>query len=301
MNREEFLECMAWCGTGVVYGLSGAGMVGRALADDSTGAMPLPDRTFVQISDSHIGFNGKANQDVIATFSQAIDKINALPKPPEFVIHTGDLTHLAKPEQLDTVKQMLGTIKAGAVYAVPGEHDVIEDGGAEFFKTFGHPSGNRWFSFDAAGVHSLALTNVVDITKGGILGRDQLEWARADLAKQRPDTPIVVMAHIPLYAVYPDWGWTTDDQMELIDQLRRFDNVTVLNGHIHQVLSKVDGKITFYTAASTAFPQPKPGTAPNPGPLKVPAGELGHLLGIRTVTVHGVSHEIAVAGSSLAS
>jgi 3',5'-cyclic-AMP phosphodiesterase len=300
MNREAFLECMAWCGTGVVYGLTGAGMVGRSLADTVNGAMPAADRTFVQISDSHIGFNGKANQDVISTFAQAIDKINALPKPPEFVIHTGDLTHLSKPEQFDTVKQMLGTIKAGAFYAVPGEHDVINDGGTAFFKMFGPPSGNRWFSFDAAGVHALALTNVVDITKGGILGRDQLEWARTDLAKQKADTPIVVMAHIPLYAVYPDWGWTTDDQMELLDQLRRFDTVTVLNGHIHQVLSKVDGKITFYTAASTAFPQPKPGAAPNPGPMTVPAGELGKLLGIRTVSLRGGSHEIAVADESLA-
>jgi len=183
---------------------------------------------------------------------------------------------------------------------VPGEHDVINDGGTAFFKMFGQPSGNRWFSFDAAGVHALALTNVVDITKGGILGRDQLEWARMDLAKQKADTPIVVMAHIPLYAVYPDWGWTTDDQMELLDQLRRFDTVTVLNGHIHQVLSKVDGKITFYTAASTAFPQPKPGAAPNPGPMTVPAGELGKLLGIRTVSLQGGSHQIAVADESLA-
>lgn len=300
MRREEFLECMAWCGTGVVYGLSGAGMVGRALADDSGAAMPAAARTFVQISDSHIGFNGKANQDVISTFQQAIDKINALPKPPEFVIHTGDLSHLAKSDQFDTVKQMLGTIKTGAFYAVPGEHDVIDDGGASFFKMFGQKSGDRWFSFDAAGVHALALTNVVDITKGGILGRDQLEWARRDLAKQRTDTPIVVMAHIPLYAVYPDWGWTTDDQMELLDQLRRFDTVTVLNGHIHQVLSKVDGKITFYTAASTAFPQPKPGSAPKPGPLTVPAGDLGKLLGIRTATVQGVPNTIAIADESLA-
>jgi Icc protein len=300
MKREEFLECMAWCGTGVVYTLTGAGMVGRALADTADGSTPAAGRTFVQISDTHIGFNGKANQDVISTFAQAIDKINALPTPPEFVIHTGDLTHLSKPEQFDTVKQMLGTIKTGAFYSVPGEHDVINDGGTAFFNMFGHPSGDRWFSFDAAGVHALALTNVVDITKGGILGRDQLEWARTDLAKRRADTPIVVMAHIPLYAVYPDWGWTTDDQMELLDQLRRFDTVTVLNGHIHQVLSKVDGKITFYTAASTAFPQPKPGTAPNPGPMTVPAGELGKLLGIRTVTLQGGSHEIAVADESLA-
>jgi 3',5'-cyclic-AMP phosphodiesterase len=300
MKRDEFLECMAWGGTGVVYGLTSSGLVGRSLADASVKPLSAATRTFVQISDSHIGFNGKANDDVVATFQQAIDKINALPVAPEFVIHTGDLTHLSKPDQLDTVKQMLGTIKTGAFYAVPGEHDVINDNGDQFFKLFGRGSGERWFSFDAAGVHSLALTNVVDITKGGILGRDQLEWARADLAKQSSDTPIAVMAHIPLYAVYPDWGWTTDDQSELLDMLRRFDSVTVLNGHIHQVLSKTDGKITFYTAASTAFPQPAPGAAPKPGPLTVPAGELAKLLGIRTVSIVEGSHQIAVVDESLA-
>ncbi|HLJ82764.1 MAG TPA: metallophosphoesterase [Candidatus Eremiobacteraceae bacterium] len=300
MKRDEFLECMAWGGTGVVYGLTNHGLIGRSLADASVKPLSAATRTFVQISDSHIGFNGKANDDVIATFQQAIDKINALPVAPEFVIHTGDLTHLSKPDQLDTVKQMLGTIKTGAFYAVPGEHDVINDNGDQFFKLFGRGNSQRWFSFDAAGVHSLALTNVVGITKGGILGRDQLEWARADLAKQSPDTPIAVMAHIPLYAVYPDWGWTTDDQSELLDMLRRFDSVTVLNGHIHQVLSKTDGKITFYTAASTAFPQPAPGSAPKPGPLTVPAGELAKLLGIRTVNIVEGSHQIAVVDESLA-
>ncbi len=300
MKREEFLECMAWCGTGVVYGLTATGLTGRALADVGSNPLPAGTRTFVQISDTHIGFDGKANQDVTATFQQAIDKINALPAPPEFVIHTGDLTHLSKPNQLDIVKQMLGTIKTGAFYAVPGEHDVINDNGEQFFKMFGPKSGDHWFSFDAAGVHSLALTNVVGITQGGILGRDQLEWARADLAKHSSDTPITVMAHIPLYAVYPDWGWTTDDQSELLDMLRRFDSVTVLNGHIHQVLSKTDGKITFYTAASTAFPQPAPGSAPKPGPLVVPAGELEKLLGIRTVSIVEGSHQIAVAEEPLA-
>ena len=214
-------------------------------------------------------------------------------------MHTGDLTHLSKPEQFDTVQQMLGTIKAGAVYAVPGEHDVIDDNGAQYFKMFGK-SVKPWYSFDAAGVHALALTNVLNITAGGLLGRDQLEWARADLAKQRTNTPIAVFAHIPLYAAYPEWGWTTDDYMELLTMLRRFDSVTVLNGHIHQVSSKVDGKVTFFTADSTAFPQPKPGAAPKPGPLKVPAGELGTYLGIRNVTLQPVSGQIAVADESLA-
>ena len=297
IDRSKFLECMAWCGTGAIYTLAGPGIVGRALAD--TMATPLAGKTFVQISDTHVGFHGQANTDVIATFQQAIDKINALPQRPDFVMHTGDLTHLSKADQFDTVKQMLGTIKAGAVYAVPGEHDLIDDRGASFFSTFGHGAAH-WYSFDAAGVHAIALTNVLDITAGGVLGRDQLEWVRSDLAGQRANTPIVVFAHIPLYAAYPQWGWTTDDYMELLAMLRRFESVTVLNGHIHQVLSKVDGKVKFFTADSTAFPQPAPGTAPKPGPLTVPAGELGQHLGIRNVTIVGIPGPIAVADETLA-
>ena len=300
VDRGKFLECMAWCGTGVVYALTGAGMVGKALADTEFDALPADGPTFVQISDTHVGFKGEANHDVLATFQAAIDKINALPKPPEFVMHTGDLSHLSKPEQFDTVKQMLSSIKAGAVYAVPGEHDVINDKGAQFFKMFNTGKGAPYYSYDAAGVHALALTNVIDITAGGLLGRDQLEWARTDLQKLTKDTPVVVFAHIPLYAVYPGWGWTTDDYTELLTMLRRFDSVTVLNGHIHQVLSKVDGNVKFFTADSTAFPQPKPGSESKPHPLVVPAGELAQHLGIRTVTVVPGSHDIAVADESLA-
>jgi 3',5'-cyclic-AMP phosphodiesterase len=296
LKREEFLECMAWCGTGVLYSLSGAGMVGTALAD----AMPpVAGKTFVQISDTHIGFHGEANANPIDTFKAAIDKINALPTPPEFVMHTGDVSHLSKPEEFDTVKELLKTIKAGAFYAVPGEHDVIDDRGLQFYTMFGKGPTTQWYSFESAGVHALALTNVLDIKKGGILGRDQLEWARADLARVKSSTPIAVFAHIPLYAVFPDWGWSTDDYMELLSMLGRFDHVTVLNGHIHQVFAKTDGKVQFFTANSTAFPQPAPGTAPNPGPLNVPAGELGKHLGVRTVTVHTLDGQIAVADETL--
>ena len=300
IDRGRFLECMAWCGTGAVYALTGAGVVGRALADETAPPLPAGVPTFVQISDTHVGFNGDANHDVLATFQQAIDKINALPAPPEFVMHTGDVSHLSKPGQFDTAKQLLSSIKTATTHAVPGEHDVIDDKGVQFFNLFAHGTSDPWYSFDAAGVHSLALTNVIDITAGGLLGRDQLEWARTDLAKQRPSTPVVVFAHIPLYAVYPDWGWTTDDFSELLTMLRRFDSVTVLNGHIHQVLSKVDGNVTFFTADSTAFPQPKPGSDAKPHPLVVPAGELGSHLGVRTVTVMSGSHPIAVADESLA-
>lgn len=300
IDRSTFLECMAWCGTGAVYALTGGGIVGRALADAASDPLPAGSPTFVQISDTHVGFKGEANHDVLATFQSAIDRINALPARPEFVMHTGDLSHLSAAGQFDTVEQLLGTIKTGATYAVPGEHDVIDDRGAEFFKRFGRPSGDKWSSFEAAGVHALALTNVIDITAGGLLGREQLDWARKDLATLAKSTPIVVFAHIPLYAVYPDWGWTTDDFSELLALLRPFDSVTVLNGHIHQVLSKVDGNVTFFTAASTAFPQPKPGTDSKPHPLVVPAGELAAHLGIRTVTVVSGEHGIAVADESLA-
>lgn len=300
IDRSKFLECMAWCGTGVVYALSGGGIVGRALADAAGDPLPAGAPTFVQISDTHVGFKGDANHDVISTFQTAIDRINALPSRPEFVMHTGDLSHLSADGQFDTVKQMLGTIKTGATYAVPGEHDVIDDKGVQFFKMFGRPSGGKWFSFEAAGVHALGLTNVVDITAGGLLGREQLDWAKKDLASVSKSTPVVVFAHIPLYAVYPEWGWTTDDFSELLAALRPFDSVTVLNGHIHQVLSKVDGNVTFFTAASTAFPQPKPGAEPKPHPLVVPAGELADHLGIRTVTVVSGKHDIAVADESLA-
>jgi len=298
IDRADFLECMAWCGTGVLYALTGSGLVGKALADGSP-ALPADVPSFVQISDTHVGFHGEANTDVLKTFQQAIDKINALPRRPEFVMHTGDLSHLSKPAEFDTVKQMLTTVKAGAIYSVPGEHDVINDRGAQYFNMFGHGGGKPWYSFDAAGVHALALTNVLDIKAGGFLGRDQLEWARTDLARLKASTPVVVFAHIPLYAVYPQWGWTTDDYLELLSMLRRFDSVTVLNGHIHQVLSKVDGNITFFTADSTAFPQPKPASEPKPHPLKVPAGDLGRYLGIRTVNVRPVSGTIAVADESL--
>ncbi len=296
VSRQEFLECMAWCGTGVVYSLTGAGVVGKALADD---APALGSGLFVQISDTHIGFHGEANADVLGTFQRSIEMINALPQPPQFVMHTGDLSHLSKPEELDTVKQLLGTIKAGAFYTVPGEHDVISDGGARYLELFAPRARDFWYSFDSAGVHSLALTNVLDIKKGGILGRRQLEWARRDLSGQKSSTPIVVFAHIPLYAVYPEWGWSTDDYLELLAMLRRFESVTVLNGHIHQVFSKVDGNVTFFTANSTAFPQPAPGSEPKPHPLKLPAGELGKHLGVRTVTVKTGSHAIAVADKPL--
>lgn len=288
-DRRTLLKCMAWAGTGVVWALSGG--VPRSFAlDGGRTIVPAADAslTFVQISDSHIGFNKDANPDVIGTFRSAIDKINALDPQPAFVLHTGDVTHLSKPVEFDTAQGLLSTLRA-PVHVVPGEHDVIgDDTGAAFIDRFGRRDGRRgggWFGFDAAGVHFVGLVNVLDLQAGGRghLGDEQLEWLEDDLKERSSSTPIVVFAHMPLWDVYVPWGWGTDDGERALTYLRRFGSVTVLNGHIHQVQQKVEGRVRFYTALSTAYPQPAPGEAPAPGPLKVAADRLSTVLGVRDV------------------
>jgi 3',5'-cyclic AMP phosphodiesterase CpdA len=261
------------------------------------------DFTFVQISDSHIGFNKDANKDVIGTLHKAIAKINALPKPPDFILHTGDLSHLSEAEEFDALEQNLKQIRTGHIFYVPGEHDVLSDNGAMYRERFGKNTlGAGWYSFDKNGVHFIGLVNVVNTREGGlgVLGAEQLEWLKKDLAPLPSSTPIVVFAHIPLWAVYPQWGWGTDDAEQALGILRRFGSVTVLNGHIHQVVKKVEGNITFHTAMSTAFPQPAPGTAPKPGPLKVEAARLTSVLGLTDVNYVEGNHTLAVVDNTLA-
>jgi 3',5'-cyclic AMP phosphodiesterase CpdA len=251
---------------------------------------------FVQISDSHIGFNKDANPDVTATLREAIAKIHALPQAPSLVLHTGDLTHLSKPEEFDTLQQELRGIGAPVFY-VPGEHDVLNDNGRSYLERFGkNTKGAGWHSFDQAGVHFIGLVNVVDLKAGGMgsLGAEQLEWLEADVKRRKSSTPIVVFAHIPLWSVYPEWGWGTDDSARALSYLKRFGSVSVLNGHIHQVMQKVEGNVTFHTAMSTAFPQPVPGAAPSPGPMKVEADRLKKMLGLASVAYHDVHHPIAI-------
>src|SRR6266446_2800646 len=251
---------------------------------------------FVQISDSHIGFNRDANPDVTATLRAAIAKIHALPQPPSFVLHTGDLTHLSKPEEFDTLQQELTGIGAPVFY-VPGEHDVLNDNGKRYLERFGkHTKGAGWYSFDQAGVHFVGLVNVVDLKAGGLgaLGAEQLAWLEADVKRLKSSTPIVVFAHIPLWSVYPEWGWGTDDSARALSYLKRFGSVSVLNGHIHQVMHKVEGHVSFHTAMSTAFPQPAPGSAPSPGPMKVEADRLMKVLGLSRISFQGVNHPIAI-------
>ncbi|HET6895126.1 MAG TPA: metallophosphoesterase [Candidatus Baltobacteraceae bacterium] len=280
MKRGAFLEHVAWTGAGIAYTLSAGGIFeGRALAQST-------EIDFVQISDSHIGFHQAANPDVAATLKASIDAINALPKQPAFVVHTGDVTHLSTPAQFQTAKDLLSTLTAPLV-VLPGEHDFIGANHTRFFDVF--PADDKrstWRSWDANGVHYVVLINVFDFEKMGLLGSDQLAWLERDLRAQRANTPIVVFTHVPLYALYPQWGWTTEDGAKALALLRRFDRVTVLNGHIHQVVRHQDGNIAFASAAATAYPQPAPGAAPKPGPLTLPHNSLLHAIGYRSVELH---------------
>ncbi len=301
-GRRGFLKCMAWAGTGLVWTLDGGVLRSRTLADEGAARSAPGAFRFVQISDTHIGFKGEANPEAMTSFGQAIDRIQAVAPAPAILLHTGDLSHAQKAGAFDLVAERLKEVRAGQTFFTPGEHDVFVDGGKEFFERFGKgTSGNGWRSFDVAGVHFAGLVNVLAY-KGeglGMLGADQLAWLRSDLERVSASTPVVIYAHVPLWSVYPQWGWTTADGEQALALLRRFGSVTVLNGHIHQILQKVEGHIAFHTAASTAFPQPAPGDAPAPGPMKVPAERLGKVLGVRTVTYVARAGPLAVVDHPL--
>jgi 3',5'-cyclic-AMP phosphodiesterase len=303
VDRRGFLKCMAWAGTGLVWTMSGGIPVSRAFAKGyGKDAGKGGDFSFVQISDSHIGFNKPANPDVTATLQTAINKINAMPHKPEFIIHTGDLSQLSKPSEFDTLDQVLKGATAKQVYFVPGEHDMLSDNGEQFLQRYGKGTkGTGWYSFDHKGVHFVGLVNVANLKAGGMgsLGHEQLEWLEGDLKGRSASTPIVLFAHIPLWTIYPDWGWGTDDSEQALSYVKRFGSVTVLNGHIHQIMQKVEGKVSFHTAMSTAFPQPAPGTAPSAGPMKVPADQLQRVLGITDVNYLVSGRSLAVVDSPL--
>ena len=303
VDRRGFLKCMAWAGTGLVWAMSGGIPASRAFAKSpEKNATKQGDFSFVQISDSHIGFDKPANPDVTATLQVAINKINALPRKPDFIIHTGDLSHLSKPSEFDTLDQALRGASASQIYFVPGEHDMLADNGEQYLQRFGKGSkGTGWYSFDHKGVHFVGLVNVANLKAGGLgsLGHEQLEWLEDDLKGRPASTPIVLFAHIPLWTIYPDWGWGTDDSEQALSYVKRFGSVTVLNGHIHQVMQKVEGKVSFHTAMSTAFAQPAPGKAPSAGPMKVPADQLQKVLGITDVNYLVSGKSLAVVDSAL--
>jgi plastocyanin len=303
VDRRNFLSCMAWVGTGMIWTLTGGVPRSARLGAEVPKKGEL---FFMQISDSHIGFDKAANSDVTATLRAAIDKINALPVQPSFLLHTGDITQLSKPSEFDTADQVLRGARAGKTFYVPGEHDVGVDAGASYLERYGKGTqrgtvGGGWYSFDHSGVHFIGLVNVLNLKPGGLgsLGTEQLEWIERDVKHLSSSTPIVVFAHVPLWSVYPAWGWGTDDGATALSYLKRFGSVTVLNGHIHQTMQKVEGNVSFHTALSTAFPQPRPGTAPSPGPMVVPAGQLRDVLGVREIHYVPSNRHLAVVDHTL--
>jgi 3',5'-cyclic-AMP phosphodiesterase len=303
IDRRGFLKCMAWAGTGVIWSINGGLLTSTVLGQEAKNlnTVATAELNFVQISDSHIGFNKPANTDVIGTFRETITHINALPKVPEFLLHTGDLTHLSDPAQFDTLAQVLKDCRTKDVFYVPGEHDIY-DGGALYRDRFGkNTMGTGWYSFDQKGVHFIGLVNVANIQEGGLgtLGQEQLDWLEKDVKALSASTPIVLFAHIPLWAVYPKWGWGTDDAERALSFVKRFGSVTVLNGHIHQVMQKVEGNITFHTARGTAFPLPTPGSMPKPLPVVVEAPQLKKMLGLTSVNYTETNHTLAVVDSTL--
>ena len=287
-SRRGALKCLAYGGAGTLFTLAGGVVLATDLAQAATRKAhhtALGTPLFVQISDSHIGFAKDANPDVAGTLKQSIALVNGLPKKPALILHTGDVTQLTKPEEFDLAAQILSGLSVTELHTVPGEHDVT-DGGAAFMERFGKSSNNRgYYSFDSDGVHFVALINVMNFKPGGlgILGDDQLAWLKDDLHGRPSSQPVVVFAHMPLWTIYEPWGWGTGDAEQAFALLRRFGSVTVLNGHIHQIVSKVEGNITFHTARSTAFPQPTAGNGPGPGPLKVDAAMLPGMLGITSI------------------
>ncbi|CCE02575.1 metallophosphoesterase [Bradyrhizobium sp. STM 3809] len=303
LSRRKVLECMTWAGTGVLWTLSGGVPRSLGLVDAAKAAeQQATGLTFLQISDSHVGFDKPANPNAIGTLEEAVNRIKAMPKKPAFMIHTGDISHLSKAAEFDDADRIISQTRLDVHY-VPGEHDFLDEDVKLYKERYGKGSrGAGWYSFDAGGVHFVGLVNVVDLKAGGLgnLGAEQLAWLEQDLKGRSTSQPVVVFAHIPLWTVYPQWGWGTEDGGRALDMLKGFGSVTVLNGHIHQVMQKVEGNVTFHTARSTAFPQPAPGTAPSPGPMKVEDARLRTLLGIASIDFKLGDERLAIIDTPLA-
>lgn len=301
MSRRQLIRHSAWFGAAVVLTVAGGEVISHVAGDGTANASPDAGQLrFVQVSDSHLGFKGTANPDVTATFATAVNQVNALGYEPDFVMHTGDITHLSTAAEFGQARDIMSDLRTPRVLTVPGEHDAINDGGRTYRKFFGaQTQGEGWYSFDIKGVHVISLVNTTSVDALGHLGPDQLEFVRRDIAGLSSETPVILFSHIPLFAMYPKWGWSTDDAVRLLAMFRRFGSVTCLNGHVHQLFKKVEGNVTFHSAAPTCYPLPAPGAAPAPLPVTLPAGKLAPALGVRTVSYQAGTGNLAVADEQL--
>ena len=300
LDRRGALTCLGLA-AGTLFGLSGGVLTATPLAEAA--ARPAGRPLFVQLSDTHIGFNKAANPDVGATLERTIDLVNALPVQPALILHTGDITHLSKPEEFDAARQHLSRLKVTELHATPGEHDMIDGTGTEYLNHFGQASkGKGYYSFDHDGVHFVGLVNVMHFKAGGLgaFGDDQLAWLKDDLAGRSASQPLVIFAHMPMWTIYEPWGWGTGDADQVLALTRRFGSVTVLNGHIHQIVQKVEGNVVFHTARSTAYPQPAAGEGAGPGPLTVAPDELPRRLGLTSIAIAPLPGLAALSDATLA-
>src|SRR6202522_2703770 len=253
LSRRNALKCMAFGGAGTLFVLSGGVLAPLDLAKaatDTPGAAKLGKPLFLEISETHNRYNKDANPDVNATLTQTIDLVNGMSDQPALIIHTGDITHLSKPAEFDLAQQLFSRLRTTEMHTVPGEHDTTDATVTEYFNRFGKASDNKgYYSFDHAGVHFVGLINVLQFKPGGLgtLGADQIAWLTDDLKGRSASTPIVVFAHMPLWTIYEPWGWGTGDAELVMDRLRRFGSVTVVNRHIHQIVEEVEGDMTFHT------------------------------------------------------
>src|SRR5260370_6120380 len=221
---------MPWAGTGALWPCLGGLANSSSLFGQAQEASAQTSFTFLQISDTHVGFDKAANPNALGTLQEAIAKVKALPGKPAFMLHTGDITHLSAPAQFDNAAQVIGT--AGLdVHYVPGEHDILDDEpGKSYLERYGKKTkGSGWYSFDQNGVHFIGLVNVMNLQAGGlgILGPQQLALLADDVKGLSAFTPIVVFAHIPVWTVSKGWGWGTDDAEQALSQLKRFGSRTV--------------------------------------------------------------------------
>src|SRR5881398_2143798 len=257
VQRRDFLRLAAY--GGVVFS--------SGLASFAQGAMPgSDDFFFVQLSDTHWGYEGDANPDAKVTLPKAIAAVNALSQRPDFIVFTGDLTHTTddpreRRKRMGEVKEMIARLEVKDVRLLAGEHDAALDGGRAFRELFGPTR----YTFDHKGVHFIALGNVSD--PGASLGQEQLAWLAADIEKQPMDARIVVLAHRPLFDLYPQWDWATRDGAQAVEVLAARPNVTVFYGHIHQEHHHMTGAIAHHSAKSLIFPLPAPGSQPKRTPL----------------------------------